>query len=317
MNAADLELLRPLWIPSSFVADENCTESIKSWLIDGNYYVNNSPPDLSLFSQSIDDVRKCLSFDAFRFAAHSAQTVFEIERGAAYSRFTAWRVIQTYYAAYFSAHAILRFFGKSFSHLENGHVNFLSKRCSTEVGYNPRLPSSYYEIAFDNKSQNLIFTKQDESHKDLWKCFYKLVQDISNGVISSTASKERRENLSRHFSDLGEALTLRGRYPSGNWLSVMRNEVNYKSSHGAWYPFSKNNPNFADIMNKVGNWRVGANQITSTADLRNDLERFALSSFVIVDIALSLSYDYQRMGNKAGRRSSHFSRLIMHSAAAA
>lgn len=304
-------------MPLSFVADEDCVNTVKSWLIDGNYYINNLPPSLSLFVQVNDDVKKCLSLDAFRFAAHSAQTVFEIERSAAFPNLTAWRVIQTYYAAYFSAHAILRFFGKSFSHLEPGHVKFLNARCSSEAGYNPKIPSSYYLIEFNHQSQNLSFIKQDESHKDLWKCFHSLTQGISSSLLLGIASKQRRENLSQKFSELGDVLTLRGRFPSGNWLSVIRNEVNYKSLHGTWYPFSKNNPRFADIFGRIGDWRSGNNYINDIANTKSDLERFVLSSFMVINIALSLSYDYQKISNKAGRRSSHFSRLIMHSAAAA
>lgn len=302
---------------SSFVADEDCTYTIKSWIIDGNYYINNSPPRLSLFVQVNDDVKKCLSLDAFRFAAHSAQTVFEIERSKAYTNLTAWRVIQTYYAAYFSAHAILRFFGKSFSHLEPGHVKFLNARCLSEAGYDPKLPSSYYQIAFDHQSQSLLFLKQDESHKDLWKCFHSLTQSISTNLLSGIASKERREDLSQKFSDLSDVLTLRGRFPSGNWLSVIRNEVNYKSLHGTWYPFSRNNPRFSEILSRIGDWRSGDNNIGNFVNTKNDLERFVLCSFLIVNIALSLCYDYQKISDKAGRRSFHFSRLIMHSAEAA
>ncbi|WP_454280126.1 hypothetical protein [Sphingomonas sp. Marseille-Q8236] len=316
MNALELNLLRPLWIDKSFTDSEKFFDPLKTWLIDGNYYVNNLQPVFSLYAQIDNELKGALSIDAFRFATHSAQTVFEIECSKAYPNFTAWRLIQTYYASFFSAHAILRFFGKSFSHLETGHVKFLNKRCSTEAGYDPKLSSGYYLMSFKEKENNIDFFKYDESHKDLWKCFHALIQDISSELLKGIASKDRRETLSKFFSDIADALTARGRFPAGNWLSVVRNDVNYKSSHGVWFPFSKKNPSFEYMMNKIGDWRKRETIFESPSLIRNEIERFISTSFIIIDICLSICFDYQKLAGTAGKRSSSFSKLISQSAAA-
>ncbi|WP_208021112.1 hypothetical protein [Paracoccus alkanivorans] len=259
---------------------------------------------------------KSMSLDAFRFATHSAQTVFELEQTSAYPKLTSWRVIQTYYAAYFAAHAILRFFGMSFSHLENGHVQFLKTRCNSEAGYLPTLPSSYYLIGFLPDDQHLTFNKCSESHKDLWKCFNVLVRQISTDSLTLRASDNRRQELSQVFSNLSDALCQLGKYQSGNWLSVVRNEVNYKSLHGVWYPFSKAIPSFEELMAKVKDWRKASSDFGNPNHIRNDLERFFITAFLIIDICLSLAQDYQGIVEKAGRRSGNFSRLLKLSAAA-
>jgi hypothetical protein len=315
LRKSDLELLRPLWAPSSLISDEDCKQSLKLWLMEGNYYVNSTPPGLSLYCQVPDEIKKSLSLDAFRFAAHSAQTVFELEKTSAYTKFTSWRVIQAYYAAYFAAHAILRFFGKSFSHLENGHVNFLKERCHDETGYTPDLSSTYYLITYSPKDQELSFLRRPESHKDLWRCFEELLRNISKETLSVTASEQRRKDLSKIFSDLADALNFRGKHPAGNWLSVVRNDVNYKSQHGAWFPFSKTTPSFEDLMAKVKDWRKGSNDSENPNLIKNDLERFFITAFSIVDLALSIGFDYQDIIDKSGRRSADFSRLIKVSAA--
>jgi hypothetical protein len=289
---------------------------LKLWLSEGNFYVNNKPPDLSLFCQSIDDVRKCLSLDAFRFASHAAQTVYELEKGSAYQKLTSWRVIQTYYAAYYSAHSILRFFGRSFSHLEAGHVNFLKGRCNSEAGYTPNLPSSYYLISLSPPGKNLEFQKCSESHKDLWRCFHNFLIETSSEVLSLRASEERKQTFSQKFTELAEVLTNRGRTPVGNWLSVVRNDVNYKSLHGVWFPFNGNTPSFETLMRQVREWRTCTSELENPNTIRNDMERFFFTAFSIVDFCLSIAFDYRKHSAKPGRRSSDFSRLIYTSAAA-
>lgn len=312
----DLELLRPLWYSKGFVSNEDCRQSLKLWLTDGNYYINETPPELSLFCQSVDEVKKCFSLDAFRFAAHSAQTVYELEKSSAYTKLTSWRMIQTYYAAYFAAHAVLRFFGCSFSHLEAGHVRFLKDRCTSEVGYSPNLPSTYYLISLSPETRSLSFERFNESHKDLWKCFLALLQRVSNDSLSLRASEVRRQSISKKFADLADALSARGRFPAGNWLSLMRNEVNYKSLHGVWFPFEKSTPAFGDLMASVKDWRDCSSEFGDPNSITNDRERFFISAFMVIDLGLSIAMDYQKISPKSGRRSNEFKRLINLSAAA-
>lgn len=302
-------------MPSSLSLDEDCRQSVKLWLSEGNYYVNNSPPDLSLYCQMAGEIRKCMSLDAFRFATHSAQTVFELEKTSAYPKLTSWRAIQAYYAAYFSAHAILRFFGKSFSHLESGHVQFLKARCNSEAGYLPNLPASYYIIDFSPSDQNITFHKYSESHKDLWRSFEGLLRKTSLDALSIRASEIRRQELSQVFSDLADALSMRGEYPAGNWLSIVRNEVNYKSMQGVWYPFSKSTPSFDALMGKVRDWRKCSNDLENPNLIKNELERFFITAFSVVDMGLSIGLDYQEIVDGSGRRSADFFRLLKASAA--
>lgn len=245
---------------------------------------------------------------------HAAQTMFELERSGAYLKFTSWRVIQAYYAAFFSAHALLRFFGKSFSHLENGHVNFLKLRCNSEVGYAPELPATYYYIDYDFGKNNIILNKCGESHKDLWKCFNKLVKEISVLSLSLRASEYRKQSISSAFANISEALCYRGRFEGGNWLSVVRNDVNYKSMHGVWYPFSKSVPTFESILPKMRHWRSCNIVYENPNNIKNEIEKFFVTALFIVDTALSIATDYQSISEKPGKRSGDFLRLIRASA---
>lgn len=309
-------MLTALWHSRSFVPDENCQRSLKLWITDGNYYIDSASPNLKLYCQSVEEVQKSYSLDAFRFSAHAAQTVFELERTSAYPKLTAWRMIQAYYAAFYAAHSILRFFGRSFSHLENGHVQHLSTRSSSELGSSPSLPSSYYLIELSQSDHLLTFSRHSESHKDMWRCFLALSNDISREALSLRATRERKQDFSLIFSRLSDALTNRGRHPAGNWLSLMRNDVTYKSSYGVWFPFEKTTPEFEGLMAKHRDWRKCEGLLDDPNLIRNDNEKFFAAAFLVVDLALSISFDYQNLVKKSGRRSTDFSKLVKLSAAA-
>lgn len=298
-------------MPFSYINDEKCNQSLKLWFSEGNYYMNNSPPGLSIFCQNSDELKKCFSLDAFKFSSHAAQTFYEFEKTTAYEKLTSWRIIQIYYAAFFSAHAILRFFGRSFSHLESGHISFLKNRCFTEVGYTPAISSSYYLISFNPDLKDVGFVRYDESHKDLWKCFLALVTELEMEVLKGRASEERLQGLSAYFSDIKDSLTDRGQFSAGNWLSVVRNEVNYKSLEGVWFPFSKSTPSFSDLLGKARDWRSGLIGVSQPNSERNNFERFFATALSVIDFGIALSLDYQSLIGRPGRRSESFSRLLM------
>ncbi|EFM61612.1 Hypothetical protein BROD_2445 [Brucella sp. NF 2653] len=283
--------------------------------MDGNYYFNNTPPGVSIYCQNTMDVQKYFSLDAFKFASHAAQTVYELEKTSAYTKLTSWRLIQVYYAAFFSAHSTLRYFGRSFTHLEGGHVKFIKARCETEAGYLPKLPSSYYLIKFSPEKNELSFKEQDESHKDLWISYRALLQEISSNVLNLRASEDRRRAISNIFSDIEDSISNHGKNPSGNWLSMVRNEANYKSLQGVWFPFTKDTPLFQELMTKVKNWRKVSLDIESPNMAKNDLERFFLTAFAVIDIGLSLTSDYITLIKKPDRRLKSYIHLLRSSAA--
>ncbi|OYR29245.1 hypothetical protein CEV34_0823 [Brucella pseudogrignonensis] len=310
-----MELLRSLWHPLSYVSDDDCRQTMKLWLMEGNYDLNNSPPNASIYCHDKNDVKKCLSLDAFKFASHAAQTVYELEKTSAFTKLTSWRLIQVYYAAYFSAHSTLRYFGRSFSHLEGGHVRFIKDRCSSEVGYLPKLPSSYYLIKFSPDKQEISLEVQDESHKDLWSCYRTLLQELSSDALKLRASENRRLKLSNMFSDIENSISNNGKNPSGNWLSTVRNEANYKSLQGVWFPFTKETPIFRELMEKVKNWRKLSLEIESPNLAKNELERFFLTAFSVIDIGISITSDYKSLIKKPDRRSKGYNHLLQSSAA--
>lgn len=286
--------------------------SVKEWLIDGQYSVNPSTTNLSLFCRDIDSLKKAMSLDAFRFLSHSVQTVYELESSNSYNKFSAWQAIKTYYAAFFAAHAILRFFGKSYSHLENGHVRHLASRSASDTESYINLPTSYYLIFIQDT--DVKFESHGRSHESFWNCFNLFLVELSNIALTIRASEERRQDLSNRITNLSTALCNVNRHRSGNWLSYMRNEINYKSMPGVWFPIPKSTPDFSDLYRNISRWRDADCFTEDTSYIKNEFERFFLTSFCVIDLALSIGLDYQSLLHKVGRRSYNFNYLLSSSA---
>ncbi|MEP6960660.1 MAG: hypothetical protein ABI995_01180, partial [Acidobacteriota bacterium] len=70
--------------------------------------------------------------------------------------------------------------------------------------------------------------------------------------------------------------------PKGNWLSTVRNRVNYRHDFGAWYPYRGQHPTGAVDDRLVLNWLHDPMSINLTSHNEGELRRFQETcSFII------------------------------------
>jgi len=312
MHDSDIKALRSLWVGNALNSTPMHTRGVKLWLMDGDSYVNNTPPLMSLHTTNPELYKDALSFDAFRFASNAAQTLKELEQSSAYSKVTSWRVIKTYYAAFFAAHATMRIFGRSFSSLSDAHAQHLANRCLTEAGYTPNLPSGYYLISINNK--DISFKKYKSSHECFWTCYSDLCKFISLESLKLSHPKSKREDIQNYFDNISSALTNNGRKPKPNWLSNVRNDVNYSSEYGVWYPFNTKTPDHNNLFGTFRNWRSGNLSINSPHLVKNDIERFYHTAFSVIDIGMAFANDYKTLLKVDTNTSSIYKRLVENAA---
>ena len=162
----------------------------------------------------------------------------------------AWQVVRTYYSAFYSAHALLRLFGYSCTHLPKDHLAKVYEVASLyeRQGRVARIESGYFYAVFDSMSGVVRFQKVSESHADTWSSFLKLIAFILNHLSQTTSLASHRLTTSTFFSTLESCLTHKG-HNRGNWLSSVRNEVNYKFGHSAWFPY-KHRETVADLAER-------------------------------------------------------------------
>lgn len=293
-------LLRQIWQNSSYVTEIKDHSGFKGWLAKEDFYIDSykDEKEFALFVRDKDHFKKAISYDAFRFTVNSLQSIAEIRPNPSYGKISAWCIIKAYYASFFSAHALLRLFGRPFVHLDTGHVNIIRDHLKNETNKHSKINSGNYALNFDANHGKLKFSHVKDSHKDLWNEFLVLCRYLSTEVLNIKAPSEDLANLQNYFDDLGKILTKNGTIESGNWLSTFRNDVNYKSYNAAWYPFTKNDINFEEFLRKMQQWRK--TPLTPSLALQNksELEWSLHLSVIIIQTTFRIIDDYKSILRK-------------------
>jgi uncharacterized protein (UPF0332 family) len=212
---------------------------VKAWIANQNYFVDVDllSGEFSLRASDPGELRRALANDLNRMAAAAFESAAGVASDPVLPRSMAWGSIRSYYAAFFAAHAFLRMYGTACSQLDSEHVNAIYQvaKIFGKTGTLHSLDSGFYSIAIDQNFSNIKFRKLKESHKDTWSVFLALLKEVEAAVPTATALSKHKVEASNLLSNLQDGLT-KANCAKGNWLSVMRNSINYRLTHGAWFP---------------------------------------------------------------------------------
>lgn len=289
-----IEVLRKYWVDQSLESRASDFADFKKWLAKENYYVNAGPTEqsFSLYVRDSSEFKKAMSFDSFRMGMNALQSVHGIRKNPAFTKLTAWHLIQAYYAAFYAAHSTLRIFGRPFLYLEAGHSAQISNRIKTELGIQCRILSGNYLAAYDSKNNNLTFYHKRDSHKDLWSQYAKLLSSLSTDVFGARAAQQDLVDISGFFDGVNRFLNRGAGNGTGNWLSIFRNEVSYRSYDEAWYPFSNNKVVASKMFDSLSNWKVGGLNIADCESKKTEIEIFIYTCMIVVQLGTELLKDY-------------------------
>jgi uncharacterized protein (UPF0332 family) len=260
-----IKIISQLMYSQIFSGTSKSEADLRAWLANRDYSIvkNITSSSFTLLHKSEYNFFTALANDCNRMSQASFETISSIQPNLQLPKSLAWCVIQTYYAAFFAAHAILRLFGWSCSQLEADHVLKvleLAQLTSCDANIN-QISCGFYVAKYDRKTRHVAFEKVKDSHADTWASFSSLLFELFDQIQDYTVgiSKHKLDAMDI-LSDLRQRLTQNGSCSRGNWLSVMRNDINYKHSHGVWFPYPS-----ADFKRQSA--------------FRNDLWQQPLSSF--------------------------------------
>lgn len=230
----------------------------KKWIASGKYIVRDISDNKRIDIEVNDEYAfyHMIAFDSCRMSAAAFETMYNIQSVASLPKSFGWIAIQSYYAAFFSAHSIIRSFGYVCSQLERGHViqlnNYgqavgLSNSIKTEAGF--------FSGSFNPNSRALSLRKMKNTHEDTWFTLIECLNKISNNILNVTGLSAHKQQISASISDLIDRLTSRGRLAKGNFLSQFRNSVNYRHEHDSWHPYGKNSIKSEKIVSLLTSWK--------------------------------------------------------------
>lgn len=306
------DIARPFWLSGLNNVSGPQLKGVGGLICDENYQIY-SPMTPTSFVLSFADSGPILSAfagDINRIGSASFESALGITKSKVLPKSTAWLVIQTYYSAFFSAHALLRVLGESCTHIEREQINSLM-RVSTLFGTATPSPmmGGLYHLVYDPNANALSGTALSGSpHELFWRQFHDRVLQLSNDAVSvSTETLANRQLVSAKLSELVNNLSYRSA-PMGRWLSMVRNAVNYAQKHATWYPYSGQEKYYERLFDKTSEWSEDPIDLDLGSWSDQDLRRFQVTCNFIVAAFRSVAMDMAGRCS-SGRSFHHFGAL--------
>lgn len=291
----------PTWLNMLDNTDSKNDAGLAGWLsIDNNFLITNNLKKESFKLSPIGDLHEDLlrsyAFDLCKFGMASMETLHSLKKNEDTPKSTGWAIIQTYYAAFFAAHAILRLFGISCTQLNAKQTTNINK-IGNQLGFGQNeIQGGFYCCTFDSEINELNSVKlnasKDGSHGSMWREFNKFINLLQTDIDSNgTGLKDNKEKVKKMLASISLNLT-HGQYTaSANWLSNIRNKTNYKQLDGAWFPFKGYKKEYKDIFEITNKWINKPTEITLITPNINEFRSFVSTCTVIVSLYREISVD--------------------------
>lgn len=225
-----------------FRAGSASAVDLKAWLANQNYFLDQdiSANSFSLRAADPDNVRQALGNDLNRLAGAAFESAAGIGVDRSLPRSLAWGSIRSYYSAFFAAHGIMRLFGTACVQLEREHADKVLAVARTfgRTGGLSTLDAGFFVAIVEPAFDRVTFSRLRESHRDTWATLLAVVSKLEAAIPTSAAISTHKVEASSLLSDLRSSLTRSGAV-KGNWLSQVRNSINYQQSHGVWFPYTR------------------------------------------------------------------------------
>lgn len=221
--------------------DHRLSIGLNNWIAKGSDYLvvkDQTSNCFSICTYDYFDFLRPYAFDINRLSCASIESIKDIEKKTWQSKFIGWNITKFYYSAFFSAHCILKLTGNSLVNIDSialDKIRSITRNYGFTYG---NLNSGIYCVQIDFRNNNLAFFKNpvyDNSHEGLWRCFLDFLNSNKSSIYSQLPLIEAQPIVEK-IEELIKALK-NWNCSNGNWLSRVRNLVNYNQSYGIWFPY--------------------------------------------------------------------------------
>lgn len=297
--------LRPFWVQGLNDISGHVVKGFGGWIRDEDFQIY-SEVQADTFALAVADSRSLLSAfaaDVNRLSTASLESAISVGRIERLPRSTAWIIIKAYYSAFFAAHSILRMLGLSVSRLDGNHVSSVNKIANAFGAISQPATKGFYRCAFDSNKKELICIKVNLGHGGIheafWSVFNARLRQLSNDVLISKVGTAANNQVSAaKLSELSDNLC-GDPATGGNWLSFIRNEVNYSHRWGASYPYEGYQATHHDrLYESYSIWEEDPLNIDLASYVGRDLLRFQQTCNFLVALCRALAIDMSKRCSK-------------------
>jgi hypothetical protein len=214
--------------------------------------------------------------EVIRLSIAAMSSAIHIENNTADKRSSAWQLVRYYYSAYYAANAIMRLSGHACTNLgamECTSINTLAGLYG--VGGNTvkdKLSGGVFHLKINDgpvSNFRLSIAPGKGVHVQLWLVFLEYLKDLKARIKLSPAPKVDIAKAIREVESLEKEFLREG----GGWLSDVRNAVNYRFEHGAWYPYDPSSVDRTELRNSFKVHAHGGTTFSPSAGTDHELTR--------------------------------------------
>lgn len=271
----------------------NSALDVKAWVANQNYFFTQdiTSNSFSLRASDPNQLRQALANDLNRLASAAFESAAGIGLDLALPRSLAWGSVRSYYSAFFGAHAFMRLFGTACIQLDDEHMGQVlnAAQAMGRCGGITELNSGFFAASIDPSFHTVIFSRLKDSHRDTWATLVSVIDELVASLPATTALSSHKLEALALLSDLKAQLTRSGS-SKGNWLSTMRNSINYRQSHGVWFPYNRSaDPALLEAAARA--WKISPSPSPGPKAALSELDCFFQASARLVALVRELTLE--------------------------
>ncbi|MDH4378392.1 MAG: hypothetical protein QE263_00590 [Vampirovibrionales bacterium] len=253
------EVLRPFWLTGISEISGKAISPFKGWLTEGQFIFleKKAPEEFVFLCTHFNEMMRAQAHDINKFSMASLESIHGIPSSLDVARSAAWTSIRAYYAAFFSTHALSRILGYAISQLDNSHILKLNEAISLVDSNHTKLEAGLYRLELFPVENTFSIKKiKKNSHEGTWNEFGITVEKLSKDILlNESNSTVEAQNTSIMLGNLLEIFKTDHCQSGYNWLSYIRNQINYQLTDNVWYPHEGSSKFRAKMNACIALWR--------------------------------------------------------------
>lgn len=269
---------RETWLNGVLSPKLKVNEPIRNWLVGGSWIPQAGMTNKRLTAEiySHDQLSDYFVSETIKLSIAAMSSCIQIENNTADNRSCAWQLVRYYYSAYYAANALMRLSGHACTNLgalECSAINTTAELYG--VGGNApkdKLSGGVFHLKINQgptPNFSLGVAPGKGVHVQLWLVFLAYLKDLKSKIRLSPAPKIDRDNAVKEIESLEKEFSREG----GGWLSEVRNAVNYRFEHSAWYPYAPLNVDRSTLRNSFKIHAQGGTIFTPAAATEHELTK--------------------------------------------
>jgi hypothetical protein len=282
------QALRLGWLNGLSTLEGSPAHGMRDWLVSGTYafQIAPTPRSFEFFAPNIHEPVQAYAYDANRMSCGAFESIMSIAPVAHMRRSLAWLALKAYYAAFYSAHAFLRLRGTSLTQLDAREVTRIAS-VAQAYGYRSAraISAGFHRINLDSNAKLIkashIGVSGGGSHEILWAEYSAALRELMVEVRNSGLLSSDKAAVTSKLNQVLKLLS-QSNSANGNWLSKIRNEINYRHSLGVWYPHPATN-NVERYMTLLRS-ELRSDPMDNDLDHDDSLDAFMKLCFFVVNL---------------------------------